>query len=137
MLELLVAAGAGPSLIDCDWLNELKLDWTTIHSVQTENKPQSLLQQYSTVFNDETGKLQGVATNIPVNPAVPPRVYTVPHFKVEIDLKRLQQTDSLTPIQHSDWETPIVAIIKSCVVPQAGHKGLWSNYLIVNPLLQE
>ena len=103
MLELLVAAGAGPSLIGRDWLNELKLDWTTI-------KLQSLLQQYSTVFNDETGKFQGVATNIPVNPAVLPRVYTILHFKVEIDLKRLQQTDSLMPIQYSDWATPIVQL---------------------------
>ena len=33
VLELLVAAGTGPSLIGCDWLHELKLDWTTIHSV--------------------------------------------------------------------------------------------------------
>ena len=32
-LELLVAAGKGPSLIGCDWLHKLKLDWMSIHSV--------------------------------------------------------------------------------------------------------
>ena len=82
VLELLVAAGAGPSLIGRDWLHELKIDWTTIHSVQAENKLQSLLQQYSTVFNDETGRFQGVEAKIVVDPAVPPkfcRARTVPH----------------------------------------------------------
>ena len=39
-------------------LHELKLDWTTIHSVQAESKLQSLLQQYSIVFSEEAGKLE-------------------------------------------------------------------------------
>jgi len=59
VLELFVVAGAGCSLIGRDWLHEPKLDWTTIHSAQAENKLQSLLQQYSTVFDAETGKFQG------------------------------------------------------------------------------
>ena len=98
VLELLVAAGTGPSLIGRDWLHELKLDWTTIHSVQAESKLQSLLQQYSVVFSEEAGKLEGVEAKIVVDPAVPPkfcRARTVPHAlkpKVEVELKRLQQT---------------------------------------------
>ena len=118
MLELLVAAGAGPSLIGRDWLHELKLDWTTIHSVQAENKLQSLLQQYSTVFNDETGRFQGVQAKIVVYPAVPPkfcRARTVPHAlkpKVELELKQLQQTGNIKQIEHSDWAAPIVPVVK-------------------------
>ena len=118
VLELLVAAGAGPSLIGRDWLHELRLDWSTIHNVQSENKLQSLLQQYSTVFNDETGKFQGVEAKIVVDPAVPPkfcRACAVPHAlkpKVEMELKRLQQTGIIKPIEHSDWAAPIVPVVK-------------------------
>jgi len=46
-VKLRTYTGAGPSLIGHDWLHELKLDRSTIHSVQSENKLQSLLQQYS------------------------------------------------------------------------------------------
>ena len=90
---MLVATGTGPSLIGRDWLHELKLDWTTIHSVQAESKLQSLLQQYSVVFNEGAGKLEGVEAKIVVDSAVPPRfsrAHTVPHAlkpKVEVELK--------------------------------------------------
>ena len=117
-LELLVAAGTGPSLIGRDWLHELKLDWTTIHSVQAESKLQSLLQQYSVVFSEEAGKLEGVEAKIVVDSAIPPkfcRARTVPHAlkpKVEVELKRLQQTGIIEPIEHSDWAAPIVPVVK-------------------------
>ena len=116
MLEFLVAAG--PSLIGRDWLRELKLDWTTTHSVQAESKLQSLLQQYSVVFSEEAGKLEGVEAKIVVDLAVPPkfcRARTVPHAlkpKMEVELKRLQQTDIIEPIEHSDWVVPIVPVVK-------------------------
>ena len=93
VLELLVATGTGPSLIGRNWLHELKLDWATIHSVQTESKVQSLLQKYSVVFSEETGKLKGVEAKIAVDPAVSPkfcRARTVSHAlkpKVEVELK--------------------------------------------------
>ena len=86
--------------------------------IQAENKLQALLQQYSTVFNDETGRFQGVEAKIVVDPAVPPkfcRARTVPHAlkpKVEIELKRLQQTGIIKPIEHSDWAAPIVPVVK-------------------------
>ena len=117
-LELLVATGIGPSLIGRDWLHELKLDWTTIHSVQAESKLQSLLQQYSVVFNEGAGKLEGVEAKIVIDSAVPPkfcRARTVPHAlkpKVEVELKRLQQTGIIEPIEHSDWAAPIVPVVK-------------------------
>jgi len=69
-----------------------------------KNKLQSLLQQYSTMFNAETGKFQGAEAKIAVDPAVPPkfcRVRTIPHAlkpKVEMELKRLQQTNVIKPI---------------------------------------
>ena len=94
----------------------MKLDWTTIHSVQAESKLQSLLQQYSVVFNEEAGKLKGVEAKIVVDSAVPPkfcRARTVPHAlkpKVEVELKRLQQTGIIEPIEHSDWAAPIVPV---------------------------
>ena len=106
-LELLVDTGTGPSLIG-----------HTIHSVQAESKLQSLLQQYSIVFSEGAGKLEGVEAKIVVDSAVPPkfcRARTVPHAlkpKVEVELKLLQQTGIIEPIERSDWAAPIVPVVK-------------------------
>ena len=62
--------------------------------------------------------LEGVEAKIVVDPAVPPkfcRAHTVPHAlkpKVEVELKRLQQTGIIEPIEHSDWAAPIVPVVK-------------------------
>ena len=117
-LELLVAAEKGPSLIGRDWLHELKLDWMSIHSVRSKSKLQSLLQQYSAIFSEEAGKLEGVEAKIVIDPAIPPkfcRVHTVPNGlkpKVEFELRRLQQAGIIDPIEHSDWAAPIVPVVK-------------------------
>ena len=79
---------------------------------------QSLLQQYSAVFSEEVGKLEGVEAKIVIDPAIPPkfcRARTVPHAlkpKVEFELRRLQQADIIDPIEHSDWAAPIVPVVK-------------------------
>ena len=88
------------------------------HSVQTESKVQSLLQKYSVVFSEEAGKLKGVEAKIAIEPTVSPkfcRACTVAHAlkpKVEVELKRLQQTGIIEPIKHSDWAAPIVPVVK-------------------------
>ena len=61
VLELLVAAGAGPSLISRDWLHELKLDWTTIHSVQLRiscSHSSSSIQQCSMMRLEDSKELR-------------------------------------------------------------------------------
>ena len=69
------------------------------------------------MFNDETGKFQGVEAKIVVDPAVPPkfcRAHTVPHAlkpKVEVELKQLQQTGVIKPIEHLDWAAQIVPVV--------------------------
>ena len=43
------------------------------------------------------------------------RARTVPYAlkpKVEVELKRLQQTGIIEPIKHSDWAAPIVPVVK-------------------------
>ena len=58
---------------------------------------------------------------ITIDPTVSPkfcRARTVPHAlkpKVEVELKRLQQTGIIEPIKHSDWAAPIVPVVKKDV----------------------
>ena len=79
---------------------------------------QSLLQQYSAVFSEEVGKLEGVEAKSVIDPAISPkfcRARTVPHAlkpKVEFELRRLQQAGIIDPIEHSDWAAPIVPVVK-------------------------
>ena len=67
---------------------------------------------------DKAGKLEGVEAKIVVDPAVPPkfcRAHTVSDAlkpKVEVELKRLQQTGIIEPTEHSDWAAPIVPVVK-------------------------
>ena len=50
-LPLLVVAGKGPSLFGHNWLNHIKLDWESLHNVESEGLSQ-VLQQYNQLFRD-------------------------------------------------------------------------------------
>ena len=53
-LPLLVVEGYGPSLLGCNWLSRIKLDWKEINLLRSGyTKFQTLLQKYSNVLKTE------------------------------------------------------------------------------------
>ena len=67
-LELLVIAGSGPSLLGCDWLLAIKLDWKQLHHTTVPSALHNVLQKHDTVFKDELGEVKGATAKILVDP---------------------------------------------------------------------
>ena len=117
-LPLVVVAGDGPSLLGRDWLAKLKLDWSTIFSMHAQDELQTVLDRHETVFSPGLGKIQGVEARLQVDPDVPPRFLKarpVPYalrLKVEKELDKLEEEGVIVPVQHSEWATPIVPVLK-------------------------
>ena len=73
---LYVVKGLGPNLLGRDWLKHIRLDWKGIvMSVNQINSLsyQSLLDQYSEVFNNELGTLRSSQAHLEVQPNSKPK----------------------------------------------------------------
>ena len=105
-LDLLVAAGEGPSLLGRDWLQHLKLNWPQLHhmpSTCTTAEPwKKVLDRHKEVFKEELGMLRGATAKIHLNPEAQPKFYrarSVPYAlksKVELELDHLEKFSSRT-----------------------------------------
>ena len=118
-LPLLVVAGNGPSLLGCDWLSQLSLNWHQVNQLNSTNSHcKSILDRHSSVFKDELGQVQGVTAKLHVKPNSQLKFYRarpVPYalrMKVETELDRLTEAEVLQPIEFSDWAAPIVPVVK-------------------------
>lgn len=107
-LPLLVVQGHGPSLFGRNWLEKIKLDWTSIYSLQESLSVTKLLEKHITLFSDKLGALQGPTAQLFINPQARPRYFKarpVPYClkeKVEMELSRLQELHIIAPVQHAD-----------------------------------
>ena len=78
-----------------------------------------MLGKYSAVFKEGLGTFTGSAATIEVDPEATPRfckARPLPYAmreKVEAELNRLVQEDTLDPVDYADWAAPIVAVLKS------------------------
>ena len=117
-LPLLVVEGTGASLMGRNWLENIRLNWNSIHKVNSDQL-QTVLTQYSEVFKPELGTMKDFKAKIFVDPTVPPRfckARPVPYAMrslVESELDKLVDQGILTPVQHADWAAPIVPIMKA------------------------
>ena len=87
-------------------------------SETTENKIKQLLDKHSEVFTNGIGKLQGTTGTISLQEGAQPefiKARQVPYAlrsKVEEELDNLQKDGVISPVEFSEWATPIVPIIK-------------------------
>lgn len=66
-LPLLVVAGEGPSLLGRFWLTELQLDWHELHQMNHTKDLQTILNNHSSIFNEELGKVVGITATLHVS----------------------------------------------------------------------
>ena len=119
-LVLVVVEGNGPSLLGRNWLKYLRLDWNNIFSVQTAKmKPlHILLQQHQILFSKELEEIHPFTASLPIKSDATPRFFKprpVPFAikdAISQELTRLQQQDTISPVRHSQWATPIVPVPK-------------------------
>ena len=118
ILSVVVVKGKGPSLFGRNWLEQVKLNWATIHKIQ-ESPLDSILAQYQAVFQEGLETLVGYQAQIQVDPTATPKfckARTVPYAYrslVNEELDRLVKYGILTPVEVADWAAPIVPILKS------------------------
>ena len=95
-LPLAIVQGSGPSLLGRNWLQQIRLNWSEIHSVRPNTPPEKLLDKYANLFRPTLGCLKHLTDQLFVNPIFKPRFFKprpVPYLlkeKVEKELKRLQ-----------------------------------------------
>lgn len=116
-LPLLVVKGEGPSLLGRNWLAVLRLDWHEIfwlHNASLKEVP----DKHKAVFEPGLGKVTEYEAKILLDPGATPKfciARSVPYFyqeRVEKELDRLVEGGMLEPVEHSEWASPIVAVLK-------------------------
>ena len=117
-LPLLVVKGSGTTLLGRDWLQELRLDWKAIFSLQATLSLQQILDAHKSVFTDELGTFKKSKVKFHLKDDAEPvfiKARQVPFAlrdRVADELDRLQAAGIITPTQFSQWATPVVPIIK-------------------------
>lgn len=120
-VELVVVKGDGPSLMGRDLLQQIRLDWHSLHKIQSnlESSLEALLIKHQAVFAEGLGKVKGFTAKLYVSPDAQPCFYRprpVPHSlraKLEKELQHLESLGIIEPVQFSDWAVPIVPVVKS------------------------
>ena len=138
-LTLVIAKGAGPTLLGRDWMRAFRLDWNSIKTVSCNQIAQlnELLDNYKDVFTDELGLIKPFQAKLLVDATARPKFYrprSVPfalRSTVEEELDRLERSGVLEKVDHSDWAAPIVVVPK-----KDGRVRLCGDYKVtVNPVL--
>ena len=112
-LSTLVVEGSGLSLLERDWLKEVKLDWKRLFKMNmdeklVESRLEKLINQCSEVFEEGLGTFRGPKAKINVEvDAVPKfcKAQPVPYAmkgKIEEELKRLLEEGTIVSVQFSE-----------------------------------
>ena len=122
--ELYVIDRGGSALFGRDWLTHLKLDWPNILAMSVENqvdtaaKLKALIEEYDELFKEEIGELKGIKGNLVLKDNAQPvflKARQVPYAlrpKIEAELVKLQRENIITPVETSEWATPVVPVAK-------------------------
>jgi hypothetical protein len=119
-LKLVVVTGNGPNLLGRNWLKYIRLDWNNIFAIRSAKlQPlHDLLQRHKILFTTELGKIQPYTASLHVRPDVTPRFFKPRPIPFAIksaisrELKDLEQQGIVSPVTHSQWAAPIVAVPK-------------------------
>ena len=142
-MEMIVTKQEGPTLFGRDWLKALQLDWSEIKHVQAttstlKKKVTEILHKYPEVFSNGEGKLQKIKGTLTLHTEAQPKFVkarSVPYPlrpKVEEELQALESAGIITPVEFSDWATPIVPIVK----PTGDVRNCGDYKVTVNPMLK-
>jgi hypothetical protein len=122
-LELLVVSGRGSSLVGRNWLRRLRPDLWTVKQVQEEpgqsSRVRHLLSEFNDVFAEGLGTYTGPPVSLKLKESAKPRFLkarNVPFAlkeKVEAQLQREIEQGILVPVEHSEFASPIVPVLKA------------------------
>ena len=89
-----------------------------IFGSRSNDQLQTVLDQHKEVFQDQLSCIEGVKAKLHVKAGAQPKFLRARNLpfalreKVENKLKNLVQSGVITPVQHAEWATPIVPVMK-------------------------
>lgn len=117
-LPLVVVDGDSPALLGRNWLMEIKLDWNQLFVVNC-GVGEELLTKHSFMFDGQHGIIRGFKADLlqkngakPVFKKACPVPFSLKEV-VEKERDRLTKDGIMTPVMHSQWESPIVVVPKT------------------------
>ena len=139
-LPLLVVRAVGPALLGRDWLQHIRLDWAKIaySTVASSSALSILLKRYQDLFRDELGTAKGVTAQLKLKSGTSPKFFRPRNVPFAIkdavgeEIDRLEKAGILEKVNHSDWATPIVPVLK-----KDGKFRICGDYKVtLNPALE-
>lgn len=123
-------------LLGRDWLRALKITQINLHKMTDNGFVSQLSTEFPEVFTDNLGTCKkAIRLQLTDNSPVYVRARPVPlalKARVEAELERLQATGSIYRVDHSDYGTPIVPVVK-----EDGRIRICGDYKItINPILK-
>ena len=114
--------GDGLTLLGCDWMQSIKLDWKSLGVAYVgENWPLTLtgvLQEHQEVFRNEFGLMTQFEVKLTIKQGSKPvfvRPRSVPYAlrePLEQALDRMEDFGVIEKVNHSEWAAPIVVVPK-------------------------
>ena len=141
-LNLYILEQGGRPLLGREWLRRLKLNWTEIKAMMVNSggisEKQRLKNKFPEVFSSELGQVKGMKAHLKLKENAQPKFVkarTVPFAMkplIEKELDSLVEKGVLTPVTHSEWATPIVAVPKA----NGGIRICGDFKVTLNPLIE-
>lgn len=118
IIEVYVIKGAGPALLGRNFLSLYKLQLSRVNHCVELTELDYYVNKYPTLFSDNLDSFNKYKIKLTLKPGSKPsffRARTVPfslRSKVEKELNRLVETGVLVAVEHSEYASPIVPILK-------------------------
>ena len=117
-LPLVVVRGDKIPLLGRNWLEHLKLNWSEIFALSDIDPVKSLIDKYSSLFEDGDGKILNMKARIALREQAKPvfrKARPVPYAlkkPLEEKLDHLEKQGILKKVDQSSWATPVVLVPK-------------------------
>ena len=119
-LDIYVASGTRSCLLGRDAIKKLAIEIAIgqLQPVNTESRLAALLAKHEKLFSEELGHVSGVKASIRLDPDARPifcKSRPVPlamRPRIEQEIERLLRNKVIRKVEHSDWATPIVPVLK-------------------------
>ena len=110
-LPLIVLAGEGPTLLGRDWMQQIRLDWSTVFQIKAVQdgslQPKPLLQPFEDIFKEELSTYTGDKAKIHIDTSLAPKFckyqplpYAIREM-VEKELQGLETLGIIKPVKSS------------------------------------
>ena len=118
-LPVVIIKGDHVPLFGRNWMTHIKLDWANMFQVSQNQSMENLLNKHKTLFEGGPGTIKGYKASIrlkenaqPIFCKARPLAFAL-REKVEEKLSKLENQQVCYKVNHSNWATPIVNIMKS------------------------